>query len=108
VLSGPAELGSLEAVRARIDAVDRELVRLLSERAGYVRQAARFKRDGDDVRDPQRVEAVVARARALADEHGLDPAIAERIYRAMIAAFVEAELREHERLTAGAETDADA
>jgi isochorismate pyruvate lyase len=108
MLSQPAELGSLEEVRARIDAVDRELVRLLAERGGYVRQAARFKRSGDEVRAPQRAEAVVARARALAEAHGLDPAIAERVYRAMIAAFVEAELREHARLSVGAGTGTDA
>ena len=90
--------GSLDEVRSQIDRVDRQIVGLLAERAGYVRQAARFKRTDADVRAPQRVEAVIARVRALAAEHGLDPAIAEQVYRTLIGCFIPAELREHERL----------
>ena len=88
-------LTSLEDVRREIDRIDREIVRLLAERGGYVREAARFKRTVDDVKAPQRVEAVIAKVRALSMEHNLDPAITERIYRAMIAAFTEHEIEVH-------------
>lgn len=83
---------SLEEVRREIDRVDRALVALLAERGGYVRQAARFKRDAAAVRAPDRVERVVAGALALAGELGASPRVTERVYRTMIAAFIEEEM----------------
>ncbi|WP_435106667.1 chorismate mutase [Arhodomonas sp. AD133] len=72
--------------------------RTLTERGENVGQAAGFKRTSDDVRAPQRVEQVIARVVALAREAGADPVVTERVYRAMIGAFIEAELSEHAAL----------
>ena len=47
---------SLEQVREKIDGLDRQIVGLIAERGAYVSQAARFKKDSDAVRAPQRVE----------------------------------------------------
>lgn len=88
------ECVSLEEVRAQIDRLDRRIVGMLAERGGYVKQAARFKKSDADVRAPQRVEQVVAKAVGLANELGANPAVVERVYRAMIAGFIEAELDE--------------
>ncbi|MEW2358255.1 chorismate mutase [Spirillospora sp. NPDC029432] len=85
----------LEDVRARIDAVDGELVRLLAERQGLVKAAAAFKEDEGAVRAPGRVEQVVALARERAVAAGLEPAVAEAVWRAMVGAFIELELDEH-------------
>ncbi|MFB4316691.1 chorismate mutase [Actinomadura sp. 21ATH] len=87
----------LEEVRARIDAIDGELVRLLAERQGAVKAAAAFKKDEGAVRAPGRVEQVVALARGRAREAGLEPAVAEAVWRAMVGAFIELELDEHAR-----------
>ncbi|MEV5826552.1 chorismate mutase [Spirillospora sp. NPDC052242] len=88
--------GSLADVRARIDGIDGELVRLLAERQALVRAAAAFKTDERSVRAPDRVEQVVALARARAAEAGLSPDVAEPVWRAMIGAFIELELGEVE------------
>jgi isochorismate pyruvate lyase len=89
---------SLDQVRAQIDRLDREIVALLAERGDYVRQAARFKKTSADVAAPARVEQVIGKVRGLAGEKGADPVVVERVYRAMIAAFIEAEQKEHARL----------
>jgi len=89
---------SLEEVRANIDRIDRQIVALLAERGAYVQQAARFKKTTDDVKAPQRVEQVIAKVTALAGELGADPSVTERVYRAMISAFIDAELAEHTAL----------
>ena len=83
---------SLDQVREQIDRVDEEIVRLLGERSGFVRQAVRFKRSADEARAPARVEQVVARVRSLAGNAGADPELVEQVYRAMIAWFVADEL----------------
>lgn len=90
--------GSIEEVRAHIDRIDRQMVLLLAERGGYVKQAARFKKTTADVKAPQRVEQVIAKVTALAVESGANPAVTEQVYRAMIAGFIDAELREHTAL----------
>lgn len=88
---------SLDEVREAIDGIDREIVRLLAARGRYVEIAAQFKATVEEVAAPRRVEQVIARVRRLAAEHELDPAIVERVYRAMIAAFIDHERTEFNR-----------
>jgi isochorismate pyruvate lyase len=82
---------TLGEVRQNIDRIDRELVRLMAERGQYVSEAARFKPTLGQVEAPQRAEAVVQKARRLAQEDGLSPSIAEATYRAMMKAFLDYE-----------------
>jgi isochorismate pyruvate lyase len=89
---------SLDEVRShidRIDRIDRQIVAYLAERGGYVKQAAKFKKSTDDVRAPQRVEQVISKVMALAEEVGANTVVTEQVYRAMISGFINAELVEH-------------
>ena len=65
-MNKPEDCRSLAQVRAEIDRLDEQIVRLLAERGGYVLAAARFKNSADEVRAPQRVEQVIDNVRALA------------------------------------------
>jgi isochorismate pyruvate lyase len=91
------QLHSIEEVRAQIDRLDRQIVALLAERGEAVREAARFKKSILDVKAPARVEQVISKVRALAGELGADVEVTEKIYRTLIAAFIEAEIQEHAR-----------
>src|SRR4051812_5027285 len=73
------------ALRAEIDAVDAELVRLFARRFKVVALigAEKAKR-GMPVRVPERIAAVEARVRKLAAESGLEPEIAGRLWQAII------------------------
>jgi isochorismate pyruvate lyase len=83
---------NLAEVRANIDRLDDAIVALLAERAMYVKDAARFKRDAYQVSAPARQAEVFAKVRALADHHnrGFDhlPDVVEAAYRALVAAFI--------------------
>ena len=92
---------SLVEVRTRIDALDGELIRLLADRQALVRAAAAFKKDEQAVRAPDRVEQVVQLARSRAVAAGLEPGVADAVWRAMIGAFVNLELDEHAAQRAG-------
>lgn len=94
--TGPGGRDDLAAVRARIDQLDEQLVRLLALRQVQVSRAALLKRDAAAVHAPARQAEVLERVRVVAAAEGLDPDVAEQIWRAMIAAFVDLELREHE------------
>ncbi|GAA0964614.1 chorismate mutase [Actinocorallia libanotica] len=92
------EPSSLAEVRELIDGIDGELVRLLAERQGLVQAAATFKKDTAAVRAPDRVEQVITAVRARAVDAGLAPDVAEAVWRAMITAFIDLELREHAQI----------
>ncbi len=92
---GAEHCDSLEQVRERIDALDRAIVRLLAERGRYVAQAASFKRDAEAVRAPQRASRVIAKAVEIGVQEGAERAVIERIYREIVAAFTDAEMRRH-------------
>ena len=88
----------LNEVRENIDRIDKQIVRLIGERSNFVKQAANFKRDSNEVKAPQRVEMVIIKVRKLAEEYNVSPDIVEDIYRNMINAFINFELKEHESL----------
>ena len=82
----------LAAVRAGIDRIDHEVVRLLAERARLVQDATRFKADAFQVAAPARQAAVFAGVRAMAlkqpDVFDGFPDIVEATYRTLVAAFI--------------------
>ena len=96
---------SLSEVRARIDAIDADLICLLADRQSLVRAAAAFKADEQAVRAPSRVEQVIALARERAIGAGLAPMVAESVWRAMIEAFIELEIAEQARHSSHAPTE---
>src|SRR5690606_4455862 len=90
-LLSPAQCTTLADVRREIDRLDRDIVRLLAERGRYVLGAARVKRNDAEVQAPERDEQVVANVLRLAADDGAIPDVVERGYRALIAAYTDAE-----------------
>jgi isochorismate pyruvate lyase len=84
---------TLADVRREIDRLDRRIVALLSERAGYVGEAARIKERPSQIVDRARIRDVVAKARGRADALGADPDTIATIYEEMIGAFIAFERR---------------
>ncbi len=92
-----ADCKTIEEVRENIDRIDHEIVELISQRSRYVEQAAKFKKTTQDVKAPARMDEVILRVRGLAVENHLDPEIIEKIYRTMIACFIDYELKAYKR-----------
>lgn len=93
-----AECKNLTEVRENIDRLDRRIVPLLAERATYVAQAAGFKATKAAVVDPARIEEIVLKVRHMAIEDGMDPDLAEHIYRSMIEAFIVFEAKVYKKI----------
>ena len=74
----------LEVLRDRLDALDRRAVRVLARRQRLVEAIAGLKGDPARVRDPARVEAVLANVLQAAGAAGLSPAIAEPVWRLLV------------------------
>ncbi len=82
---------TMPEVRREIDRIDRELVKLLAERQGYIEQAGAIKGERTAVRDDARIEEVVQKVLAEADRAGLSRAIAEPLWRLLIEKSIEHE-----------------
>jgi isochorismate pyruvate lyase len=82
---------TMPEVRSEIDRIDRELVKLLAERQGYIEQAGAIKGERSAVRDDARIEEVVRKVLTEADRAGLSRAIAEPIWRLLIEKSIEHE-----------------
>lgn len=95
----PAEqCETMTDVRAGVDSVDRELVTLLAERFRFMDAAARIKPQRGQVRDEARKRQVIDNAAAQAAALGLDPAIIEMLWEALVEASIAHELQKWDRL----------
>jgi isochorismate pyruvate lyase len=80
--------GSMNELRAAIDTLDARLVALLAVRQAYIERAAQLKTGRDQVRDPDRIEDVVAKVIAEGRKAGLSADIAEPVWRTLIEASI--------------------
>lgn len=79
-------------VRAGVDALDAELVRLLSRRFAYMRAAARIKPSRESVRDEARKAEVIANAARLAGDLGVPEALAADLWDRLVEGSIAYEL----------------
>lgn len=78
---------ALARARARIDALDRQLILVLAQRQRLVELVASLKGCTDNVRDPMREQAVLEQVRIMAAAAGLSGAIALPLWEDMIGHF---------------------
>lgn len=77
----------LEQMRTEIDAVDAQILGLLQARARLVAQVWQWKQEhGVALTDPAREVALLERLQALNEGSGLDPAVVEAVFRAVLRA----------------------
>jgi isochorismate pyruvate lyase len=95
----PADCADMPALRAQIDRLDRILVGLLAERQSYIERAAILKQDRNVVHDDARIEDVVSKVLAEAKRAGLSAAIAEPVWRTLIARCIAHEFEKFDAKT---------
>jgi len=88
------DVAHIAELRDVIDRLDEQIVPLLAERTRAVSRVAAYKRDAEGVRAQGRADAVVARARNLAEQNGMPPDIIEAVYRTLISELTSFELAE--------------
>ena len=81
----------MDHVRMEIDELDRKIVDLVAERFSYVDRAWQLKNNPADAVVPWRINEVIEKVRARAEEKGIPPELAESIWRQMIGWFIQFE-----------------
>jgi len=97
-VKSPEDCETMADVRAGVDALDRELMRLIGTRFGYMRAAARIKPERDHVRDEARKAEVIENVRADARREGIPDDALGDIWDALVEASIAYEMIEWERL----------
>ncbi|NUB46155.1 chorismate mutase [Fertoebacter nigrum] len=84
-MQAPQDCKDMTQLRAAIDTLDAEIVAALARRMAYIDRAIVLKPGaGLPARIDARVEEVVAKVRGRAMAEGLDPALAESLWRRLI------------------------
>ncbi len=80
----------LEHLRAEIDGTDAQILALLQQRARLVAQAWQWKQaHGVERHDPEREAALLARLQALNAGSGLDAAVVQTVFQALLGARID-------------------
>jgi isochorismate pyruvate lyase len=81
----PSHCANMAELREQIDLLDAELVALLARRAAFIDRAAELKLSlGQPARIKERIEQVIGNVRKRATSEGLDPELAEQVWRLVI------------------------
>ena len=80
-------------VRQSIDSLDEQLLDLLAKRITYIERAAQIKTSINSIRDDERIEAIIAKRSAQAQEHGYSEAIIASLFRQLIEYSVNHEMQ---------------
>lgn len=76
---------NLDDIRAAVNAIDRQIVKLLGKRTQYARAAFAFKTDRKSIGRPAHHKKVVAQRKAWAKQHGANPDMVVKIYQAVVS-----------------------
>lgn len=88
----PSECSNITEVRQEIDNIDKVVIKLLSERFGYVKEVVKYKeKTASSIEASDRRSAALNDRRKWAEEAGLDPDVVEDIYSRLIQYFIEEE-----------------
>jgi len=96
----PEDCQTMAEVRDGVDTLDRQLVALIAERARYMEAAARIKPGRDTVRDDWRVNDVLTKVKAEAEQAGLPVSIAEPVWRELVERSIQYEFEVWDRTRA--------
>lgn len=92
LLKTPNECANKEEIRAHIDLIDKEIIRLFSLRFQYVREIVKFKTDAESIVAIDRKNQVIKDRGEWAEEMGLDKETFEQIYNFLIDHNISKEL----------------
>lgn len=85
----PQDCTNITEVRNEIDNIDCEIIKLLSERFGYVREVVKYKEKTDiGIEATDRRAAVIESRRKWAEEVNINPDVIENIYNTLIDYFI--------------------
>jgi isochorismate pyruvate lyase len=89
----PDECQNMADIRAEIDTIDYQVIKLLGQRFAYVKAASKFKTSETSVKAPERFQTMLQQRRVWAQEQGLNHDVIEKMYTDLVNYFIEEEMK---------------
>ena len=87
------ECTDIHDLRQSVNALDKEIIRLLGERVHFSRSAVRFKGSEEHIRNPEHMAEFLAQRRAWGEEYGVDTHVISDIYKIIIENSISVQLK---------------
>ena len=89
----PKERKQLKKLRKKLDILDNSFIKLLKKRSRLVDQVLKLKKYKNQIIDKKRINVILKNIKKKSINNDIDPKISKRIWKNMIAAFIDYEKR---------------
>ena len=83
----------LKIVRKKLDKLDLKILSLIKKRTSLVNQVIKIKKYKSQIVDKKRIKEVLKKIRLNSTKKKIDPRITQKIWKSMIASYIEYERR---------------
>jgi len=89
----PKERKKLKILRKKLDILDNSFIKLLKKRSRLVDKVLKLKKYRNQIIDKKRINVILKNIKRKSINNNIDPKISKRIWKNMIAAFIDYERR---------------
>ena len=89
----PKERKQLKILRKKLDILDNSFIKLLKKRSRLVDKVLKLKKYRNQIIDKKRINVILKNIKRKSINNNIDPKISKRIWKNMIAAFIDYERR---------------
>tara|TARA_Y100000992_G_scaffold289901_1_gene244907 strand:- start:551 stop:841 length:291 start_codon:yes stop_codon:yes gene_type:complete len=89
----PLKRNKLKIIRFELDKLDNSLIRIIKKRTALVKKVLALKEKKSQIVDKKRIRKILNNIEKKSLKNGIDPKITKRIWKNMIAAYIDFEKR---------------
>ena len=89
----PSKRKKLNKIRVDLDKLDNSLIKLIKKRTILVKKVLKLKEKKNQIVDQKRIKKILKNIRKKSLKNNIDPKITNRIWKNMIAAYIDFEKR---------------
>ena len=89
----PLKIKKLSKIRTQLDKLDNSLIKIIKKRTFLVKKVLKLKEKRSQIVDKKRINVILRNIKKKSLKNNIDPKITNRIWKAMIKAFIDYEFR---------------
>ena len=93
----PSKRKKLNKIRVDLDKLDNSLIKLIKKRTILVKKVLKLKEKKNQIVDQKRIKKILKNIRKKSLKNNIDPKITNRIWKNMIAAYIDFEKRNFDK-----------
>ena len=93
----PLKRKKLNKIRLELDKLDNSLIKIIKKRTNLVKKVLALKEKKNQIVDQKRIKLILNNIRKKSLKNNIDPKITNKIWKNMIAAYIEYEKRNFKR-----------